>query len=91
MPTAACPLTDKVIRDATAGRDLSDLAVVIEREPQSLRQAKPFLLWHRQVFPDQMRRPHPGLRAGFDAIATLDDTPNFDACAATAGRFLKAL
>ena len=75
---------------ATA-RDLFDLALVIEREPQSLRQAKPFLLRHRQAFLDQIRHPHITLRAGFDAIATLDYTPSFDGCVELAGDFLEGL
>lgn len=75
---------------ATA-RDLFDLALVIEREPEALRQAKPFLLRHSQVFLEQVRHPHPTLRAGFDAIATLDYTPSFEGCVEVVGRFLGAL
>jgi hypothetical protein len=75
---------------ATA-RDLFDLALVIEREPQSLRQAKPFLLRHRQAFLDQIRHPHPSLRAGFDAIAAMDYAPSFDGCVEVAGDFLEGL
>jgi len=75
---------------ATA-RDLFDLALVIEREPESLRQAKPFLLRHRQAFLEQIRHPHPTLRAGFDAIATLEYTPSFEGCIEVAGRFLDEL
>ena len=77
--------------DRVAARDLFDLALVIEREPQSLRQAAPFLHRHRQTFLDQIRHPHPSLRAGFDAIATLDYAPSFDACVAVAGSFLERL
>jgi len=75
---------------ATA-RDLFDLALVIEREPESLRQAKPFLLRHRQAFLEQIRHPHPTLQAGFDAIATLEYTPSFEGCIEVAGHFLDEL
>lgn len=77
--------------DRATARDLFDLALVIEREPQALRQAGPFLLRHRQTFLDQIRHPHPSLRAGFDAIATLDYSPSFDDCVEAAGTFLVGL
>lgn len=69
-------------------RDLFDLALAIEREPEALRQAQFFLLRHSQVFMEQVRHPHPTLRAGFDAIATLDYTPSFEGCVEVVGRFL---
>lgn len=75
---------------ATA-RDLFDLALVIEREPESLRQAKSFLLRHREAFLEQIQHPHLTLRAGFDAIATLNYTPSFEGCVEVAGRFLEGL
>ena len=77
--------------DRATARDLFDLALVIEREPQQLVAARPFLLRHREAFVAQIRRPHAGLRAAFDAIATLDYTPDFGHCAAVAGEFLGGL
>jgi len=78
--------------DRVTARDLFDLALVIDREPQQLASlARPFLLRHRQAFLDQVRSPHPGLRAAFDAIAVLDYRPSFDDCARTAHEFLQAL
>ncbi|HEX7816604.1 nucleotidyl transferase AbiEii/AbiGii toxin family protein [Dyella sp.] len=75
---------------ATA-RDLFDLALVIEREPASLRQAEPFLVRHRQAFLEQVRHPHSTLRASFNAIATLDYKPSFEACVEMAEHFLDGL
>lgn len=77
--------------DRVTARDLFDLALVIEREPQQLMAAAPFLLRHRDAFLSQIRAPHPSLRATFDAIAMLEYTPSFDDCAVVAGDFLDAL
>ena len=77
--------------DRVTARDLFDLALVIEREPQQLLAAKPFLLRHRNDFLAQIRQPHASLRAGFDAIATLKYTPSFDHCVTVAGGFLESL
>lgn len=77
--------------DRVTARDLFDLALVIEREPLPLLTAKPFLLRHRSAFLAQIRQPHPSLRGGFDAIATLEYTPGFDHCVAVAGGFLDGL
>ncbi len=77
--------------DRATARDLFDFALVIEREPQPLLAATPFLLRHREAFLVQIRRPHVGLRAAFSAIATLDYTPGFDHCVAVIGEFLDSL
>lgn len=77
--------------DRVTARDLFDLALVVEREPESLLEAKPFLLRHRSVFMEQIRNPHPTLRAAFDAIATMDYTPSFDDCVERGSRFLGEL
>ena len=77
--------------DRAPARDLFDLALVIEREPQQLLVAKPFLLRHRSAFLTQIRQPHASLRAAFSAIATLEYTPSFDHCVAVAGGFLDSL
>ena len=77
--------------DRVTARDLFDFALVIEREPESLLAATPFLLRHRAAFLAQIREPHAGLRAAFDAIATLDYTPSFDRCTAMVGEFLDRL
>lgn len=77
--------------DRVTARDLFDLALVIEREPEPLLTATPFLLRHRAAFLAQIREPHAGLRAAFDAVATLGYTPGFDHCTATVGEFLDSL
>ena len=77
--------------DRVTARDLFDLALVIEKEPAQLAQARPFLLRHRETFLAQIRAPHPSLRAGFNAIATLDYRPSFERCVALADAFLSGL
>ncbi|EER62140.1 conserved hypothetical protein [Acidovorax delafieldii 2AN] len=49
------------------------------------------MLRHRDTFLAQIRAPHPSLRAGFGAIATLDYRPSFEHCVAEADAFLSAL
>lgn len=77
--------------DRATARDLFDLALMVEREPQQLLAATPFLLRHREAFLSQIRQPHPGLLVAFDAIAALDYTPAFDHCVTVVGRFLDSL
>jgi len=77
--------------DRATARDLFDFALVIEREPQQLLAATPFLLRHRGAFLTQIQQPHVGLRAAFDAIAILDYTPGFEHCVAVVGEFLDSL
>lgn len=77
--------------DRATARDLFDLTLVVEREPEALKQAKRWLLRHRQTFLDQICHPHPSLRARFEAIAMLDYTPDFDYCVKASSEFLQSL
>lgn len=77
--------------DRATARDLFDFALVIEREPQPLLAAAPFLLRHREAFLSQIGQPHARLRDAFDAIATLDYAPGFDRCVDVVGEFLGSL
>jgi hypothetical protein len=77
--------------DRVTARDLFDLALVIEREPEELLVAAPFLLRHREAFLSQIRAPHASLSIAFDAIAMLDYTPSFDHCVAVVEAFLADL
>ncbi|RRU17174.1 nucleotidyl transferase AbiEii/AbiGii toxin family protein [Stenotrophomonas sp. 278] len=74
--------------DRLTARDLFDFALVIEREPQQLLAATPFLLRHREAFLSQMHAPHASVRAAFDAIAVLDYAPSFEHCVAQVDAFL---
>jgi len=72
---------------ATA-RDLFDFALVIEREPEQLRRAEPFLLKYRDAFLSQIREPHPILREAFDGIDVLDYRPSYEHCVSVVHEFL---
>lgn len=93
VETAAEVIAKKMYHrgNRVTARDLFDLALVIEKEPTELRRARPYLLRHRDAFLAQIRAPHPGLRAGFNAIATLDYQPAFEYCVAQADAFLSSL
>lgn len=75
---------------ATA-RDLFDLALIIEREPDALRQAAPFLTRHAKEFLAQLASRRKVLQAQFEAIGTLDYQPTYDAAVATTSGFLNSL
>lgn len=77
--------------DRVTARDLFDFALVVEREPEQLLAARPFLVRHRSAFLAQIRQPHEALLASFDAIARLDFRPSFEECTERVGRFLDGL
>ena len=72
-------------------RDLFDLALVIEREPEALTTATTFLVRHRAAFLEQLETRAAILRAQFAAIDTLEYQPSFEHCAKLANRFLSGL
>ncbi|WP_293430339.1 nucleotidyl transferase AbiEii/AbiGii toxin family protein [Piscinibacter sp.] len=75
--------------DTLSARDLFDLSLVIEREPDALRQAHRFLTRHRHALIDQLHSRSDVLRAQFEAIDTLQYRPTFDEAAARATGFLQ--
>jgi predicted nucleotidyltransferase component of viral defense system len=77
--------------DRATARDLFDLALVIEREPDALRQAAPFLTRHAKEYLAQLASRRKVLQAQFEAIDTLDYQPTYDAAVATASGFLNSL
>ena len=77
--------------DKVTARDLFDLSLVIEREPDSLRSAARFLVRHRAAFIEQHTNRAAVLRAQFDAIDALKYRPTFADAADRAARFLQSL
>lgn len=77
--------------DRVTARDLFDLSLVIEREPDELARAAAFLVRHRDKFLAQIRQPGPGLLASFEAIAVLGYQPSFEHCVGVSAEFLEAL
>ena len=77
--------------DRANARDLFDLSLVIEREPESLLAAAEFLVRHRDAFIDQLSARAPVLKAQFDAIDVLKYRPSFDQACVRAATFLEGL
>lgn len=77
--------------DRVTARDLFDLSLVIEREPDQLTGASRFLVRHREKFLEQIRAPGLGLLAAFDAIAVLGYRPSNGHCVSLASEFLEGL
>lgn len=57
--------------DRVSARDLFDLSLVIEREPQALMSVAKYLIRHRSVFLEQLQSRAGILRLQFDAIDVL--------------------
>lgn len=77
--------------DMATARDLFDLALVIQKAPDTLQTAKPFLIRHRDVFLTQLQQRQALLKAQFEAIDTMTFKPSFEEAYAIAERFLKRL
>jgi predicted nucleotidyltransferase component of viral defense system len=77
--------------DRATARDLFDLSLVIEREPEKLATAAPFLVHHREAFLQQIRQRRAVLGAQFEAIDALDYQPGYDEAVERASQFLHGL
>ena len=77
--------------DTVSARDLFDLSLVIEREPEDLAAAAEFLVRHRKAFLAQLSQRATVLRTAFDAIDTLKYRPTFEQAAERAASFLASL
>lgn len=77
--------------DRATARDLFDLSLVIEKEPEALMQAAKFLQKNAAAFIHQIETRTKVLKAQFNEIKTLQYKPNFDEAAERAIKFLSAL
>jgi hypothetical protein len=77
--------------DRATARDLFDLAMVVEREPDALAAAAPFLMRHRHRFLEQIGRPGAGFVATFEAIAATGYRPSLAHCVEVATAYLSEL
>jgi predicted nucleotidyltransferase component of viral defense system len=77
--------------DRATARDLFDLSLVIEREPEALATAAPYLVRHRDAFLTQIEHRRAVLGAQFEAIETMGYQPAYDEAAERATRFLRQL
>jgi hypothetical protein len=72
-------------------RDLFDLCCVIDREPDDLRKAAPFLVRHREIFLHELTANATPLSRRFNDIRTLNYHPSYDECVEKATSFLNDL
>ena len=77
--------------DRATARDLFDLSLVIEREPEALIKAATFLLKNADVFINQITSRKTVLERQFAEIDTLAYKPSYDEAAERAATFLKSL
>ncbi|MDR8878063.1 nucleotidyl transferase AbiEii/AbiGii toxin family protein [Burkholderia multivorans] len=77
--------------DRPTARDLFDLTLVIEREPDSLLDAGEYLIRHRESFLRLLGEHREFLVSRFNDIQTLDYAPSFDYCVGLANDFLQEI
>ncbi len=77
--------------DRTTARDLFDLSLVIEREPEALVKAAKFLRKNAEQFINQIASRAAVLKAQFSEIDVLNYRPSYDEAAQRATSFLRLL
>ncbi|MFN0005201.1 MAG: nucleotidyl transferase AbiEii/AbiGii toxin family protein [Burkholderiaceae bacterium] len=77
--------------DRATSRDLFDLSLVIEREPEALINAAKFLLKNADLFMSQIASRKAVLERQFSEIDALTYKPSYDEAAGRATAFLKSL
>jgi len=77
--------------DVATARDLFDLSLVIEKEPESLRSAAVHLKRHHKEFLKQLKDRANLLQSQFEDIDTLDYDPSYFGALKNAEDFLKHL
>lgn len=93
VETAAEVIAKKMYHrgDRATARDLFDLAMVVQREPDTLAAAMPFLMRHRGRFLEQIKQPGAGFVAAFEAIAATGYRPSLEHCVEIATGYLSKL
>ncbi|WP_338912017.1 nucleotidyl transferase AbiEii/AbiGii toxin family protein [Mycetohabitans rhizoxinica] len=77
--------------DRPTARDLFDLSLVIEREPDSLMNAGEYLIRHRDTFLRLLKEHREFLASRFNDIQTLNYTPSVDYCIGLVSDFLQQI
>lgn len=77
--------------DMATARDLFDLALVIEKDPDELRLAAQFLIRHREEFIAQITQRKALFQIQFEAIDKLKYQPEFEDAFSSAKDFLLSL
>lgn len=77
--------------DRATARDLFDLSLVIEKEPEALKKAAKFLNKNAQVFISQITNRSSVLKAQFNEIDVLNYKVSYEEAAKRANEFLNSL
>lgn len=77
--------------DRPTPRDLFDLSLVIEKEPDDLLEAGEFLIRHRDTFLFELKANETFLSRRFADIRTLNYTPSYQHCVSIATEFLREI
>ncbi len=77
--------------DRATARDLFDLSLVIEREPDELIKAADFFKRNAIVFIEQITNRRKVLKLQFEQINTLNYTPSYDDAVTRVTKFLQSL
>jgi predicted nucleotidyltransferase component of viral defense system len=77
--------------DRASARDLFDLSLVIEREPEALVAVSRNLIRHRSEFLEQLQSRSEILKLQFEAIDALTYRPSYEEAAKRAAEFLRDL
>lgn len=77
--------------DRPTPRDLFDLSLVIEKEPDELLEAGEFLIRHRDIFLSELKANEAYLSRRFSDIRTLNYTPSYQHCVSLATEFLREI
>lgn len=77
--------------DRATGRDLFDLAAVLDVEPEALINAEPFMHRHVDAFLANLQNPSDYYKREFEAVQTLDFSPMFDEARASVATYLNSL
>lgn len=93
VETAAEIIAKKMFHrgDKATARDLFDLALVLEREPDAMALLPPFVFRHAEKMAENLKRPSHGFIKQFHDIDTLTYHPSFEQAANAALDFLHAL
>jgi hypothetical protein len=77
--------------DQGTARDLFDLAMVIEREPEALVHARDFMHRHLESYTAALAAPPGAMKTRFEAIETLNYNPTFEHAVRVASDYLAGL
>lgn len=93
VETAAEIIAKKMFHrgDKATARDLFDLAIVLEREPDAMALVPPFVFRHAEKIVENLKCPGHGFIKQFHDIDALAYHPTFEQAANTALSFLHAL